>query len=95
MSDLKIVMKHCQPFITDVSPPPPSFWSCRKEDYDLCRICFSSMGNVADYIRIDYPVSGRHPRPFKGMHVQVCSPSYVNFCFLSFFFLHVNLTYFF
>lgn len=44
------------------------------------------MGNVADYIRIDHPVSRRHPHPFKGMHEQVCSPSYVNFCFLPFFF---------
>ncbi|XP_050377781.1 protein NBR1 homolog isoform X2 [Argentina anserina] len=46
----------------------PRFKSIVKEDYDLCRICFSSMGNVAEYIRIDHPVSYRHPRPFKGMH---------------------------
>ncbi|XP_004299143.1 PREDICTED: uncharacterized protein LOC101312926 isoform X2 [Fragaria vesca subsp. vesca] len=48
----------------------PRFKSIVKEDYDLCRICFSSMGNVAEYIRIDHPVSYRHPRPFKGMHEQ-------------------------
>ncbi|KAM5571916.1 hypothetical protein ABKV19_012144 [Rosa sericea] len=48
----------------------PRFKSIVKADYDLCRICFSSIGNVAEYIRIDHPVSYRHPRPFKGMHEQ-------------------------
>ncbi|PQQ00464.1 protein NBR1 homolog isoform X1 [Prunus yedoensis var. nudiflora] len=48
----------------------PRFKSVVKEDYDLCRICYSSMGNASDYIRIDHPVSYRHPRPFKGMYEQ-------------------------
>lgn len=37
-----------------------------KEDYDLCSNCFSEMGKEADYVRIDHPVSFRHPRLFKG-----------------------------
>lgn len=28
-------------------------WLCRKEDYDLCGICFSETSNKADYTRID------------------------------------------
>ncbi|PRQ17216.1 putative PB1 domain, Zinc finger, ZZ-type, Next to BRCA1, central domain-containing protein [Rosa chinensis] len=48
----------------------PRFKSIVKADYDLCRICFSSIVNVAEYIRIDHPLSYRHPRPFKGMHEQ-------------------------
>lgn len=50
----------------------------RKEDYDLCSICFSEMGNETDYIRIDRPMSFRHPRSFKGTHEQVCV-FFVNF----------------
>lgn len=49
----------------------PRFKSKVKEDYDLCSICFSEMGNVADYIRIDRPAmygSYRLPRPFKGFY---------------------------
>ncbi|KAF8005904.1 hypothetical protein BT93_K0249 [Corymbia citriodora subsp. variegata] len=49
----------------------PRFKSKVKEDYDLCSICFSEMGNVADYIRIDRPVfygAYRLPRPFKGFY---------------------------
>lgn len=53
----------------------------RKEDYDLCSVCFSEMGVESDYIRIDRPLSFRHPMSFKGMHEQVCI-FFVNFVFL-------------
>ncbi|KAI6675402.1 hypothetical protein NL676_003308 [Syzygium grande] len=59
----------------------PRFKSKVKEDYDLCSICFSEMGNVADYIRIDRPVlcgTYRLPRPFKGfydLHPWEAAPS--------------------
>uniref|UniRef100_A0A5B7B204 Protein NBR1 homolog n=1 Tax=Davidia involucrata TaxID=16924 RepID=A0A5B7B204_DAVIN len=46
----------------------PRFKSKVKEDYDLCSICFSEMGNEADYIKIDRPVSFRHPWSFKGLY---------------------------
>ncbi|OMO53381.1 Zinc finger, ZZ-type [Corchorus olitorius] len=39
----------------------PRFKSKVKDDYDLCSICFSKMGNEADYIRMDRPV---HCRPW-------------------------------
>ncbi|XP_052181629.1 protein JOKA2-like isoform X2 [Diospyros lotus] len=46
----------------------PRFKSKVKENYDLCSICFAEMGNVADYICIERPVS-RHPfPPFKGAY---------------------------
>ncbi|PON72285.1 PB1 domain containing protein [Parasponia andersonii] len=48
----------------------PRFKSKVKVDYDLCSICFSEMGNETDYIRIDCPISFRHPRSFKGPHEQ-------------------------
>ncbi|KAB2633298.1 hypothetical protein D8674_029545 [Pyrus ussuriensis x Pyrus communis] len=48
----------------------PRFKSVVKEDYDLCQICFASKGNATDYIRIDHPISHRHPRPFKGLYEQ-------------------------
>ncbi|TQD72789.1 hypothetical protein C1H46_041708 [Malus baccata] len=48
----------------------PRFKSIVKEDYDLCRICFASKGSATDYIRIDHPISHRHPRPFKGLYEQ-------------------------
>lgn len=35
---------------------------CRKENYDLCNICFNEMGNGTDYIRMDHPASARGPR---------------------------------
>uniref|UniRef100_A0A6N2LE33 Uncharacterized protein n=2 Tax=Salix viminalis TaxID=40686 RepID=A0A6N2LE33_SALVM len=28
-----------------------------KEDYDLCSICFAAMGNEADFIKMDRPMS--------------------------------------
>lgn len=40
----------------------PRFKSQVKDNYDLCSICFAKMGNEADYIRIDRPVSCRNPR---------------------------------
>uniref|UniRef100_A0A5B7B0Y7 Protein NBR1 homolog n=1 Tax=Davidia involucrata TaxID=16924 RepID=A0A5B7B0Y7_DAVIN len=46
----------------------PWFKSKVKKDYDLCSICFSEMGNEADYIKIDRPVSFRHPWSFKGLY---------------------------
>ncbi|XP_038894266.1 protein JOKA2 isoform X2 [Benincasa hispida] len=55
----------------------PRFKSQVKDNYDLCSICFAKMGNEADYIRIDRPVSCRHPRmnafnrryPFSGPQI--------------------------
>ncbi|KAF3437527.1 hypothetical protein FNV43_RR20281 [Rhamnella rubrinervis] len=46
----------------------PRFKSQVREDYDLCSICFSEMGNETDYIRIDHPMSFRYPRLLKGFH---------------------------
>lgn len=48
----------------------PRFKSKVKEDYDLCSVCFSEMGVESDYIRIDRPLSFRHPMLFKGTHEQ-------------------------
>ncbi|KAJ4712419.1 protein NBR1-like [Melia azedarach] len=39
-----------------------------KDNYDLCSICFTAIGNETDYIRIDRPVHYRHPRPFRGVY---------------------------
>ncbi|XWS60063.1 hypothetical protein CRYUN_Cryun07bG0001900 [Craigia yunnanensis] len=39
----------------------PRFKSKVQDDYDLCSICFSKMGNEADYIRMDRPVHYPHP----------------------------------
>ncbi|PHU23802.1 hypothetical protein BC332_08909 [Capsicum chinense] len=46
----------------------PRFISKVKENYDLCSICFGEMGNDADYIRMDRPVTYPHPLSFKGLH---------------------------
>ncbi|KAA8542243.1 hypothetical protein F0562_023621 [Nyssa sinensis] len=46
----------------------PWFKSKVKKDYDLCSICFSEMGNEDDYIKIDRPVSLRHPWSYKGLY---------------------------
>ncbi|XVF08422.1 hypothetical protein REPUB_Repub07fG0002400 [Reevesia pubescens] len=43
----------------------PRFKSKVKDDYDLCSICFSKMGNEADYIRMDRPVHYRQPWCFR------------------------------
>ncbi|XP_023000730.1 protein NBR1 homolog [Cucurbita maxima] len=40
----------------------PRFKSQVKDNYDLCMVCFAEMGNEADYIRIDRPVSYWRPR---------------------------------
>ncbi|XVE56346.1 hypothetical protein DITRI_Ditri04bG0002000 [Diplodiscus trichospermus] len=56
----------------------PRFKSKIKEDYDLCSICFSKIGNEADYIRMDRPVPYRHPRYFRASndHIpKVCGPA--------------------
>ncbi|KAJ6672352.1 OVARIAN CARCINOMA ANTIGEN CA125-RELATED [Salix viminalis] len=39
----------------------PRYKSKVKEDYDLCSICFAAMGNEADFIKMDRPVSSRNP----------------------------------
>ncbi|XP_016458014.1 protein JOKA2 [Nicotiana tabacum] len=46
----------------------PRFISKVQENYDLCSICFAEMGNDADYIRMDRPLTYRHPLSFKGLH---------------------------
>ncbi|KAF9607024.1 hypothetical protein IFM89_030766 [Coptis chinensis] len=40
----------------------PRFKSKVKEDYDLCSICYAELGNEAEYIRMDHPVSYRSSR---------------------------------
>ncbi|KAG1331413.1 protein NBR1 [Cocos nucifera] len=44
----------------------PRFKSNVKEDYDLCGICFSEMGNEADYTRIDRSSSSH--KPYKDLY---------------------------
>ncbi|KAL4363623.1 hypothetical protein GQ457_04G035810 [Hibiscus cannabinus] len=39
----------------------PRFKSKVKDDYDLCSICFSKMGNESDYTRMDSPVHSSNP----------------------------------
>lgn len=46
----------------------PRFKSLVKEDYDLCSICFAQMGNDADYVRMDRPVTYHYPSAFKALH---------------------------
>ncbi|CAN4088059.1 unnamed protein product [Withania somnifera] len=46
----------------------PRFISKVKENYDLCSICFVEMGNDADYIRMDRPLTYPHPWSFKGLY---------------------------
>ncbi|KAK6795095.1 hypothetical protein RDI58_008548 [Solanum bulbocastanum] len=46
----------------------PRFISKVKENYDLCSICFTEMGNDADYIRMDRPLTYPNPWSFKGLH---------------------------
>ncbi|PSR95895.1 hypothetical protein CEY00_Acc22029 [Actinidia chinensis var. chinensis] len=52
----------------------PRFKSKVKEDYDLCSICFSEMGNLVDYIRMDRPVSFRRPYFWKGLYDPMQHP---------------------
>lgn len=53
------------------------FKSKLKDDYDLCNLCFTVMGNEADYMRIDRPVhrTPRLPREFPGLHSKYRFPS--------------------
>ncbi|XP_043723255.1 protein JOKA2-like [Telopea speciosissima] len=46
----------------------PRFKSKMKEDYDLCSICYSEMGNKDEYIRMDRPMPFRSPRLFKKLY---------------------------
>ncbi|KAF8378224.1 hypothetical protein HHK36_029563 [Tetracentron sinense] len=57
----------------------PRFKSQVKENYDLCSICFSEMGNEAEYIRMDRPASFRSPRlnKFRNPRSQISSPPHV------------------
>ncbi|KAG7617198.1 Protein NBR1 [Arabidopsis thaliana] len=52
----------------------PRFKSKVKEDYDLCTICYSVMGNEGDYTRMDKPVSVQHLHPFRGPFTQFPNP---------------------
>ncbi|KAF8117769.1 hypothetical protein N665_0008s0114 [Sinapis alba] len=52
----------------------PRFKSKAKEDYDLCTICFSVMGNEGDYTRMDKPVSSQHLHPFRGLPTPFSNP---------------------
>ncbi|KAM7277058.1 hypothetical protein ACFE04_018924 [Oxalis oulophora] len=55
----------------------PRYKSKVKEDYDLCNICFSEMGNEEEYIRIDQPISYRHSRSLRahGHHPWALFPT--------------------
>nr|XP_010929908.2 LOW QUALITY PROTEIN: protein NBR1 homolog [Elaeis guineensis] len=55
----------------------PRFKSNGKEDYDLCGICFSEMGNEADYTRIDRPspICQRPYNDFYNTHSRYLLPS--------------------
>ncbi|XP_008777228.1 protein JOKA2-like [Phoenix dactylifera] len=55
----------------------PRFKSNVKEDYDLCSICFSEMGNEADYTRVDRasPISHRLYNDFYNTHSRYLLPS--------------------
>ncbi|EHA8588420.1 protein NBR1 [Cocos nucifera] len=55
----------------------PRFKSNVKEDYDLCGICFSEMGNEADYTRTDRPppISHRLYDDFYNTHSRYLLPS--------------------
>ncbi|KAK6920640.1 Next to BRCA1, central domain [Dillenia turbinata] len=52
----------------------PRFKSKAKEDYDLCSICFSEIGNEADYVRMDRAASFRQPWPLKGLYDPMQRP---------------------
>ncbi|KAG2256336.1 hypothetical protein Bca4012_093419 [Brassica carinata] len=52
----------------------PRFKSKVKEDYDLCTICFSVMGNEGDYTRMDKPASFQHSLPFGGQLTPISNP---------------------
>ncbi|CAH8391798.1 unnamed protein product [Eruca vesicaria subsp. sativa] len=50
------------------------FTSKVKEDYDLCSICFSVMGNEGDYTRMDKPAVVQHSHPFRGQLTPFSNP---------------------
>lgn len=52
----------------------PRFKSKVKEDYDLCSICFSQMGNERDYIRMDKPVAVQPLRKLRRPFTPVRNP---------------------
>ncbi|KFK26182.1 hypothetical protein AALP_AA8G213500 [Arabis alpina] len=52
----------------------PRFKSKVKDDYDLCNICFSVMGNEGDYTRMDIPISVQHIHPYTGQLTQFSNP---------------------
>ncbi|CAN8325800.1 unnamed protein product [Cochlearia groenlandica] len=55
----------------------PRFKSKVKEDYDLCTICYSVVGNDGDYTRMDNPVSVQHIKhPFREQHAPFPKPWY-------------------
>ncbi|KAI4341380.1 hypothetical protein MLD38_026110 [Melastoma candidum] len=57
----------------------PRFKSKVKENFDLCSLCFSTMGKVEDYIRLDRPIpygAFRHGRPpVRGLYDQYLWPA--------------------
>ncbi|XP_042500362.1 protein JOKA2-like isoform X2 [Macadamia integrifolia] len=65
----------------------PRYKSKVKEDYDLCSICYSELGNKDEYIRMDRPMPCRSPRLFKkhydrpGCGVKPCR-SKLDSCFV-------------
>lgn len=44
------------------------FKSKVKEDYDLCSICFTQMGNEADYMKMDRPLTYSQSPSFRGLY---------------------------
>ncbi|KFK29014.1 hypothetical protein AALP_AA7G077700 [Arabis alpina] len=52
----------------------PRYKSKVKDDYDLCTMCFSVMGNEGDYTRMDKPISVQHMHPFRGQLSQFSNP---------------------
>ncbi|CAN1335162.1 Protein JOKA2 [Linum perenne] len=50
----------------------PRYKSKVKENYDLCSVCFAEMGDEADYVKMDKPMSYRHSRSLRGLNHPVC-----------------------
>ncbi|CAN1335156.1 Protein JOKA2 [Linum perenne] len=46
----------------------PRYKSKVKENYDLCSVCFAEMGDEADYVKMDKPMSYRHSRSLRGLN---------------------------
>ncbi|CAN1335158.1 Protein NBR1 homolog [Linum perenne] len=49
----------------------PRYKSKVKENYDLCSVCFAEMGDEADYVKMDKPMSYRHSRSLRGLNHPV------------------------